>query len=681
MRIGFFLFTSFLFAPFSFAAAPAISISWTPSTVYVGETSTLQWTVTGATSCVDQNGSSAGFSMNWTSSPRTSAGTQTKTLTCTGPGGTTTKGASLTVLPLPSPPSISISWSPSTVYVGQTSTLRWSVSGADSCVDQSGASAGFSMNWTSSPRTSAGTQTKSLTCTNRGGSTSRGATLTVLALPSPPSVSSNFNASQIIVGQTTTFSWSSSGASSCSVDGGTVGISGSRNYTPGVGTFSKTVTCSNIGGSRSSSSSIGVVPLPPNVSAGFSPSLISLGETAWLNWSSTGATGCNIDGISYSTSGSLAITPNAIGGVSKTVSCSGVGGSSSSSPGLSVSPPPLPTVSVKWTPSSVEEGEISRLSWTIENATHCVDGISGEIMQPQSGYWDSTPRTLNTSKSIECYNQLPAYSSQASATLVVTPPIPQISVSWNPSSVPMGKTSTLTWSISNATHCTDTINGELVLPEGGVWVSTPRTENTTKSIQCYNKQPEFSSQASDTLTVTAPLVPKVSVWWEPQIVPDGGVSRLNWTIQDATNCVDVTSGEFVEPVTGFWDSTPRTTDTTKSIECYNYLPENKVQSSSTVFVRNPPTVAAVWEPAVITVGSTSTLSWIIENATHCKDVDTNEIITPENGIHTSSVIHTPGDVIKNIECYNEDPLNTSVSSATLTVEPLSAPDNLRVSQQ
>ncbi|UAA38733.1 hypothetical protein KIH87_19065 [Paraneptunicella aestuarii] len=423
----------FIFSPLALAAAPQISISWSPSTIYVGQTSTLAWNVTGANSCVDQNGSSVGMTMNWTSSPRTVVGTQTKTLTCTGPGGTTTKGASLTVKALPPKPSISISWSPSTVYVGQTSTLSWSVSGADSCVDQSGASAGFSMNWTSSPRTSAGTQTKSLTCTNIAGSTSKGATLTVLALPNPPSVSTSFNKSSMYVGDSVTFSWSSSGASSCSLDGGSVSTSGNRTYTPGsAGTFSKSVSCSNIGGSRSASASTSVVNYPtPTVSASFGSATLALGESTLLSWSSTYADYCTIDSQNYSTSGSINYSPGSTGTYSKTVTCSGRGGSKSAQVSLSVIA--LPIVDVSWSKNPVWVGEIPTLNWSISNATACynVNSAGDEtVIETTSGSWPSTPaeevppRTINTFKKIRCENQFPVYSSEDEELLIVNP-LPQ----------------------------------------------------------------------------------------------------------------------------------------------------------------------------------------------------------------------------------------------------------------
>ena len=65
--------------------APTASMSWDPATINSGESSTLSWSSTNATSCTI-NGNTRATSGSWTTTPTR---TRTDTLVCTGPGGTT----------------------------------------------------------------------------------------------------------------------------------------------------------------------------------------------------------------------------------------------------------------------------------------------------------------------------------------------------------------------------------------------------------------------------------------------------------------------------------------------------------------------------------------------------------------------------------------------------------------
>ena len=75
---------------------PTASISWDPSTVDYGGSSTLTWSSTDATSCT-LNGNTRATSGSWAT---TQLRTRTDRLVCTGPGGTSdTESATLTVNP------------------------------------------------------------------------------------------------------------------------------------------------------------------------------------------------------------------------------------------------------------------------------------------------------------------------------------------------------------------------------------------------------------------------------------------------------------------------------------------------------------------------------------------------------------------------------------------------------
>ena len=117
----------------------------------------------------------------------TAIGTTTYTLDCTGPGGSLTNSAAVTVT-APPLPTVTISASPSTIALGASTTITWSTTGATSCT----ASGAWSGTWGTSGAASEtpsaiGTAIYTFDCTGPGGSTTNSATVTVTAPPLPNS--------------------------------------------------------------------------------------------------------------------------------------------------------------------------------------------------------------------------------------------------------------------------------------------------------------------------------------------------------------------------------------------------------------------------------------------------------------------------------------------------------------
>ncbi|MGZ6372084.1 MAG: hypothetical protein ACXWL8_01670 [Candidatus Limnocylindria bacterium] len=115
------------------APAPAItSFGATPASIGAGASSTLSWTVSNATSLSIDHGVGAVAGSSVVVTP---AVTTTYTLTATGVGGTVT--ATTTVTVVPAPVISSFSGNPSSIAVGTSSTLSWTVSNANSLsIDQ-----------------------------------------------------------------------------------------------------------------------------------------------------------------------------------------------------------------------------------------------------------------------------------------------------------------------------------------------------------------------------------------------------------------------------------------------------------------------------------------------------------------------------------------------------------------
>jgi Divergent InlB B-repeat domain len=211
-----------------------------------GQTATLSWTSSSATSC-----SASWTSQTGTSGSQTGIGVGSYQITCTGAGGSTvsapvsiTSSAGSCV-----PPSVSVTASPSTITAGNSSTISWSSSGATSC---------SSATWSSSTAlsgsvvvTPGSTTTYTKTCSNVNGSTSGSAKLTVNPLPTyTASASAGSNgtispsSSTVNSGSSATFTVTPNSGYTASVGGTCGGTLSGTTYTTNALTANCTVVAS-----------------------------------------------------------------------------------------------------------------------------------------------------------------------------------------------------------------------------------------------------------------------------------------------------------------------------------------------------------------------------------------------------------------------------------------------------
>jgi len=169
------------------ATQPPVIASFTasPAILTAGQSTTLAWNVTGATSLsISGLGTVTGTSVS--ASP---AATRTYTLTATNPAGSTTASMGVTVNPAPQPPAIaSFTATPGSITSGQSSTLSWSVVGATALTISPGI--GSVVGSSVSVRPSV-TTTYTLTASNAVGSQTATATLTVNLQLGPPAGNPN----------------------------------------------------------------------------------------------------------------------------------------------------------------------------------------------------------------------------------------------------------------------------------------------------------------------------------------------------------------------------------------------------------------------------------------------------------------------------------------------------------
>jgi hypothetical protein len=302
--------------------SPTASLAANPTSISGGQSSTLSWSSSNATSCTSGNFTVSGISGSAVVKPSV---TTPYSITCSGNGGSATASATVTVATPPPAPTASLSANPTSISGGQSSTLSWSSSNATSCTSGNFTVSGISGSAVVKPSV---TTTYSITCSGNGGSATASATVTVATPPPAPTASLSANPTSISGGQSSTLSWSSSNTTSCTSGNFTVsGISGSAVAKPSV-TTSYSITCSGNGGSATASATVTVATPPPAPTASLSanPTSISTGKSLTLSWRSTNATSCTSGNFTVSgISGSAVVKPAVT--TTYSITCSGNGGS------------------------------------------------------------------------------------------------------------------------------------------------------------------------------------------------------------------------------------------------------------------------------------------------------------------------------------------------------------------
>ncbi len=317
---------------------PTVTLISDVSTVNIGDPVLLSWTSTDATSLDIDNGVGAVTPITSGSTSVNPTVTTTYTITATGPGGTETASVTITV-PVPT---VTLTATETTIINGNSTTLNWTSLNATSLLIDNGVGTVTpvaSGNVEISP-----TVTTTYTITATGPSGTETASVTVTVNEPEPTVTLSSDLSTVNIGEPVVLSWTSTDATSLTIDNGVGAVSpvsaGSTTVNP-TATTTYTITATGPGGTKTATIII-TVPLPTVTLIATDPILIR-GNSTTLNWTSLNGTSLSIDnGIGAVTpvvSGSVTISPTAT--TTYIIIATGPSGTETATVTVTVNDPPL----------------------------------------------------------------------------------------------------------------------------------------------------------------------------------------------------------------------------------------------------------------------------------------------------------------------------------------------------
>ena len=299
---------------------------------------------------------------------------------------------------------------------------------------------------------------------------------------------------------------------------------------------------------------------------------------------------------------------------------------------------PAPTVSISASPTVVDSGGVTNLTWSSTKATSCSASGAWSGARPTSGTETSAPLTANSSFTLTCTGDGGTSSQTASVTVNSPVPAPSLSLTANPLNVAMGTASTLTWTSANATDCTASDGWSGSKGTAGTQSSGLLSATTKFTLTCTGTGGFATQSVTITITSTPPLAPTVSLSASPTSIASGGNATLTWSSTNATSCTASGGWSGAQSTSGTQSTGALTASTSYTLSCSNGAGSASQTALVTVVPR--PTVALSANPTSVVSGTASTLTWSSTNATSCTASGGWSGATPTSGTASTPLLTT-----------------------------------------
>lgn len=405
---------------------PTATFSASPTSITSGQSSTLSWSSTNATSC-----SGTGFTASGTSGSVTVSPTNTAvySVACSGTGGTGTASATVTVSTV-TPPSTKFSVGDRVQVTSGTLNVRSTPSTSGTLLGSQ--AVGVLGTVVGGPTSANGYTWWNINYDSGadGWSVEDNLTKTTTPTPTPtpaPTATLSANPPSITSGGSATLTWSSTNATSCTGTGFSAsGASGSASVSP-TATATYSVTCTGAGGTSplaSATVTVSTVVTPPSTKFSIGDRVQVTGGR--LNVRSAPSTSAKRLGRqSVGAMGTVLGGPTSANGyIWWNVNYdSGADGWSveDNLTKVTIQPPAIPTASLSASPTSITSGGSATLSWSSTNAASCTG--TGFTASGTSGSLTVSP-TANTTYALTCTGAGGTASASVAVSVGAVIPLP-----------------------------------------------------------------------------------------------------------------------------------------------------------------------------------------------------------------------------------------------------------------
>jgi len=400
--------------------------------------------------------------------------------------------------------------SAATIIEGQEATLQWDVTGASSVSISPGlGTVAASGSRKVSPEA---TTTYTLVANSMTGSARKSVTIAVTGIL--PTINSfTISPGSIYTGQTATVSWNVKDSTAVSIEPGigSVSPSGTKVISPSS-TTKYVLTATNGNGNSTASATLNIMASDAPIITSFSasPATITSSELSTLAWDVIGAKSININqGIGgVASKGSAQVTPSETttykliadsdyGSVTRSVTVT-VNITSTTGPAITKEPPAINTFSVSR--NSIMLADNVTLNWAVTGARTV--SLSPDIGTVPSSGWLMVIPTATTTYKLSAVNTFGTETRETTVTVTKatdgTAPLIR-SFTANPSSVPSGGTSSLSWDVKGATVLT--INQGIGIPISKYSQAVSPAETMAYTLTAIN------TYGTDNRTVTISVTP------------------------------------------------------------------------------------------------------------------------------------------------------------------------------